>query len=382
VIAIRARRLFDGRDFQADRTVLVDGPRIIDVLPSHAAIPDARIIDLPDGLVLAPGYVDLQVNGGGGRMLNDAPTRDTIAAIADAHADMGSTTILPTLISGSWSTRRDLLACLGSDGLGHVEGPFFAPSRRGIHPAAAIAAPDEADLAQLSRPVMLTLAPDIVTPAQVARLVKAGAIVFIGHTEASYAQARAALDAGASGFTHLYNAMSQMTGRGPGAVGAALDHPSAYAGIIVDGHHVHPASIRIAFAALGPGRLFLVSDAMATAASMVRAFTLYGELIRLVDGRLTNADGTLAGAHLTLAEAVRNAVNLVGIAPKDALRMATATPAEVLRRPDLGRIGAGCSADLITLDENLFVQDVCRRGDAAALSDRGRRPEGQRKSRS
>jgi len=367
---IRAKRLFDGTGFQDDRDILIEDGRIAAIRPAGSA--DAH--ELPEGALLVPGYIDLQVNGGAGVMLNDAPTPASMRKIAHAHARVGTTTILPTLISG---TRLLLAATLaagraaieaaipGIAGL-HVEGPFLAPSRRGVHPAEAMTVPTEDDLATLCAPfpgcLLLTIAPEVVGSDAVARLVAAGVTVFAGHTDGSFEQVRAGLDAGITGFTHLYNAMSPLTGRGPGAVGAALDHPNAYAGIIADGLHVHAAAIRVALKCLGPDRLFLVSDAMATAASEAVEFELYGQKITLKDGRLTNEGGTLAGAHLTMAEAVQIAVRDIGIALPDALRMATHTPAEVLRRPDLGRLAKGAVADLVTLDAALKPIAVWRAG--------------------
>lgn len=210
--------------------------------------------------------------------------------------------------------------------------------------------------------VLLTLAPDTVDSKIVARLARAGIVVFAGHTDASYEQASDALAAGACGFTHLFNAMSQFASRAPGAVGAALAHRHAYAGIIVDSHHVHPAAVAAAFAAKSAARLFLVSDAMATAGSDISTFTLNGVVIHLKDGRLTDDAGTLAGAHLTMAEAVRNIVQLAGIPLVEALRMATATPAACVRLADRGRIEAGCRADLVALDRELNVIAVWQDG--------------------
>ena len=369
-LRLRAGRLFDGERFHEASDVPIEAGRIAALRPAGTG----AAFTLPEGALLVPGYVDLQVNGGGGEMLNDNPTAATLGRIARAHARAGSTTILPTLISG---TRPLLAATLlagrtalaanvpGVAGL-HLEGPFLAPVRRGIHPEAAMTVPTEDDLAALCAPfpgrLLLTLAPERVPPAVVARLVAAGVIVFAGHTDGSFAEIKAGLDAGISGFTHLYNAMSPLTVREPGAVGAALDSSTARAGIIADGLHVHAAAIRVALKCLGPARLFLVSDAMATAASETTSFELYGQTITLKDGRLTNSGGTLAGAHLTMAEAVQIAVRDIGIVPADALRMATRTPADAIGAADLGRIGKGAQADLVALDRALGVIAVWQDG--------------------
>jgi N-acetylglucosamine-6-phosphate deacetylase len=372
MIALRAARLFDGRNEHEDAVILIESGRIRGIAAD--APPGVPIEELHEDAILAPGYIDLQVNGGGGIMFNDETTPAGLAAIAAAHARTGTTAILPTLISSS----RDhlaraidaALAALEAETPGiaglHLEGPFLAPTRRGIHPAAAITPIAEADIQRLCAafpaPLLVTLAPDAVAPAHIATLARAGVIVFAGHTDATWDQARAGLDAGIRGATHLFNAMSPFQGRAPGMVGAILDDARAAAGIIADGHHVHPAALRIALNALGPERLFLVSDAMATAASAATGFTLAGEQIFLRDGRLTNAEGTLAGAHLTMAEAVRNMVAFTGCDWTTAVRMATATPAEILGLEDRGIIAVGARADLVVLDDDLQVMEVWQGG--------------------
>ncbi len=374
MIALAAARLFDGHALLGPRIVTLDGARIVAV--DGAAPSGAEVTNLPHDVVLAPGFVDLQVNGGGGVLFNDAPSADGLRRIAAAHARVGTTALLPTLISAPALLRRaatqavrDALAqrVPGICGL-HVEGPFIAPARRGIHDATNLTRPGEADIAELCvpfpAPLLLTVAPEIVTPTQIAALSAAGARVFLGHSDATLEQATAALRAGAVGFTHLFNAMSQLGARAPGMVGAALDDAQAASGIIVDGLHVHPAAIRLAFAAIGGARLFLISDAMPTVADDAGrdGFMLNGQRITLADGRLTDAAGTLAGAHLSMAEAVRNAVRLVGLPLAAALRMATATPADHIGLPDRGRIAAGARADLVALDGDLRVIAVWQGG--------------------
>ena len=372
--ALCASRLFDGTTLLHDHAVLFDGARIAAVVSRHAVPPGAEPTHIPEDHVLAPEFVDLQVNGGGGVLFNDTQDTATLRRIAAAHATAGTTTMLPTLISG---TRGQLHAALaaaraalaqdvpGVAGL-HLEGPFIAASRRGIHPQAAITTMTDNDLALLCADfpgsLLVTIAPETVPAEYIRRMAGAGATVFAGHTDATYDEAIAELAAGISGFTHLYNAMSGFVPRAPGAVGAALDRTNTFAGIIVDGHHVHAASVRIAFAAKGPDAMLLVSDAMATAASDHTSFTLNGEPIELRNGRLENDAGTLAGAHLTMADAVRNAVNLVGLPLEAALRMATHTPAMAIHLPDRGRIAPNCTADFITLDENLRVTNVWQLG--------------------
>jgi N-acetylglucosamine-6-phosphate deacetylase len=372
--ALHAGRLFDGTTLGAGRTVLFDGARIVALVAPDAVPAGAERVDLGQDHVLAPGFVDLQVNGGGGVLFNDAPDAATLRRIAGAHAQAGTTAILPTLISG---TRRQRLAALaavraaladGMDGIAglHLEGPFIAPARRGIHPAQVITAMTDDDLAGLTEPfpapLLITLAPEMVGAGHIRRLVESGAIVFAGHSDANYATAVAGFEAGISGVTHLYNAMSGFVARAPGMVGAALDRADAFAGIIVDGHHSHYAAVRIAFAAKGPDTLLLVSDAMATAASDRTGFVFNGERIHLHEGRLVNDAGTLAGAHLTLAEAVRNAVCHAGLPLEAVLRMATHTPARAIGLADRGRIAPGCFADFVVLDAGLGVAAVWQHG--------------------
>ena len=367
MIALRAARLFDGIAMRGPATVLIDGAHIVAILDDGAPPDGATLHILPADATLVPGFIDLQVNGGGGVLFNNAIDVDAVRAIAGAHASVGTTSILPTLISG---TRPQIDAALsaarkaveqkvpGMLGL-HIEGPFISPSRRGIHPATSVREMTDEDAELLGSSglstLLLTLAPERVSAARIGALATRAVTVFAGHTDATAYQARAGLHAGITGFTHLFNAMSQFGSRAPGAVGAALADPSAYAGIIVDGFHVDPISIAAAHAAIGPARLFLVSDAMATAASDTGEFDLNGATIRLRAGKLTDDSGTLAGAHLTMADAVRNAVDMVGLPLGDALRMATATPASCMGLRDRGRITPGCRADLVCLGNKLDI---------------------------
>lgn len=376
MIALTATQLFDGDSFRPHHAVLLDGAQIVAVLPIADLPSGTTRQDLPAGHVLAPGLIDIQVNGGGGLLFNDAPTPATLAAIAAAHLRAGSTSILPTLISGNPAQRTSALAAAraalaaatpGVAGL-HIEGPFISPARHGIHPLSAITLPSESDIDELCvpfpAPLLITLAPERVPAAVIARLIAAGRLVFAGHTDADYETLTAAFASGVRGATHLYNAMSPFAHRAPGAIGATLDCAAAYAGLIADGQHSHPAAVRLAFAAKGPARICLVSDAQPPAASDLTEFTLNGERIALRDGRLVNADGTLAGAHLTLAECVRHAVQAIGLPLRAALRMATATPAEAVGLTDRGRIAPGLRADLVSFDTNLAVRAVWHAGQA------------------
>lgn len=356
--ALRTSMLFDGIAMRGPATVLIENGRIAALLDAGAAPEGVAVETLDDGRMLAPGFIDLQVNGGGGVMFNDSCDADAIRIMAAAHARCGTTTILPTLISG---TRAQIAAAVaaGRGTLGvHIEGPFISLARRGIHPAANVTTMTDADVEMLGSAALVTLAPECVGAVHIGALASRGVRVFAGHTDATAAETLAGLRAGIVGFTHLFNAMSQFGSRAPGAVGAALADRAAYAGIIADGLHVDPVSIAAAYAALGPDRMFLVSDAMATAGSDVTAFMLNAMTIRLCDGKLTDDAGTLAGAHLTIASAVRNAVSMMGIVAADALRMATATPAAALGARDRGRVAPGCRADFVCLDRTLRVEAV------------------------
>lgn len=374
MIAIQTPQLFDGETLRGPRTVLIEAGRIAEIL-EHTP-PGVAVTVLPPGSVLAPGFVDVQVNGGGGVLFDGASDVAALRQIALAHIRLGTTGLLPTLISG---TRPDIAHAIetaraalqagvpGIAGL-HIEGPFISLPKRGIHPAANITAMTDADVAMLCggfpAPRLITVAPEAATPARIAALKAAGYTVFIGHSDAATEAAEALLAAGAFGFTHLYNAMSPLTSRAPGVVGAALASATAVASIIVDGLHVHPAAIRAAWQALGPARLFLISDAMPSVGDPAGGgFSLYGKAITLAAGRLTDAAGTLAGAHLTMREAVRDCVRLAGIPLADALRMATATPADAVGLHDHGRIRPGGRADLVALTPGLELAGVWLAGE-------------------
>ena len=332
-------------------------------LPDGAAVEAVR-----DGLTLCPGFIDLQVNGGGGVLLNDDPSVAGMAAIAAAHRALGTVAILPTLISGSVMQVGAALRAAATPPFGviglHLEGPHLAPARRGIHPAAAIRPLTQRDLEVLlgfPGRLLVTLAPERVPPTAISLLAEGGRAVFAGHTEADAATMTRALAAGLRGVTHLFNAMPGPTARAPGPAGTAMDDARCMAGIILDRLHVDPAMVRLAWRVMGPDRLFLVSDAMPTVGSEYSGFRLGGTEIRLAEGRLTGPDGTLAGAHLCLAEAVRSAV-AIGIPAADALRMATATPAACMGMIDRGRVAAGWRADLVALDAGLRVIGVWQGG--------------------
>ena len=368
---VNGKILLDG-GLVGGRALLVADGRIQGVVDDDRLPQDARRIDLEGGL-LAPGFIDLQVNGGGGVLLNDAPEPATIARIGKAHRRYGTTGFLPTLITTDRATMARAIAAVrraidgGMPGvLGiHLEGPHINPARKGVHDEAHIrplGGDDVALLTSLRRGrTLLTLAPECV-PARAIEALAREAIVLAGHTDGTCAQIRAGLAAGISGFTHLFNAMSQLGAREPGAVGAALTSDAA-CGLIVDGHHVHPASLRLAFAAK-PRGLFLVSDAMPPVGTAMAGFVLGGQWIEVRDGRCTTAEGRLAGSTLDMATAVRNAVQLAGIPLDEALRMASTRPADLLGERERGRIAPGVHADLVLLDEALQVRATWIGGEA------------------
>jgi N-acetylglucosamine-6-phosphate deacetylase len=372
--AIAGAEIFDGSKRRAQHAVIVDGTHILDVVPESVLSSDLPVQRLAGGL-LAPGFVDAQVNGGGGVLLNDAPTADGVRTMCDAHAKFGTTALLPTLITDSPAVTAKAVAsikqaiaghapgCLGI----HLEGPFLSPERRGAHDATLIRAMTEADVEEILslgiETVLTTVSPNRVAPAIIRRLVQGGVIVSLGHSDATYDQIMEAVDAGARGVTHLFNAMSPLTHRAPGLVGGALDAGELWCGLIADGHHVHPAAIGIALRAKRlPGRIFLVTDAMSTVGSDQQTITLNGRMVWRRNGALELEDGTLAGSDLDMMSAVRYLVQQVGVELGEALRMASTYPAEFLKRSELGRIAAGARADLVHIDDALQAKAVWRAG--------------------
>lgn len=363
---VGARVLTPG-GFEADLCVTVEGERIIAV----GGPPEGEIVGL-EGRLLVPGFVDLQVNGGGDVLLNDDPDAATMARIADAHLRFGTTSLMPTLISDQLEKAAAAIAALneteipGVIGL-HLEGPFLSPERKGLHDASVFRPMDEAAVALVSSlrrgRMILTVAPEVVPPATIARLTAGGVIVCAGHSAATYDQVRGALDAGLAGFTHLFNAMSPLESRAPGMVGAALEEPNAWCGVIVDNHHVHPAALKIAIAAKPPGSIILVTDAMPPVGGASDSFVFGGERITCRDGRCAN-DRTLAGSCLDMATAVRNTVRHLGVDLAEACRMASLYPARALGLDhQIGQIAPGFRADLVALNDRMEVERVWRGGE-------------------
>jgi N-acetylglucosamine-6-phosphate deacetylase len=368
MIVLSGARIFDGERFRDDHAVVVESKRIAAIVP-YSERPPGAVRDLGGGL-LAPGYIDVQVNGGGGVLFNEDPTPEGIARIAAAHRNHGTVGLLPTLVTDAPQVMAAAIAAtrearhLTPATLGiHLEGPFLDPHRKGAHELRYIRDIEPGDVETIADAncgaIILTLAPNRVGTEIIAELARRGVLVSLGHSEASYEVARAAVQVGARAFTHLFNAMSAPVGREPGMVGAALDLADAFVGLIADGHHVHEANLRIALAAKRRDRFMLISDAMPPAAGGPDQFDLQGRRVTRADGSLRLDDGTLAGSALTMDEAVRYAVNVVGLDLGDALAMASCVPAMFLRRDtELGRIAPGHLASLVHLDDDLRVLET------------------------
>jgi len=368
--AFLADALFDGSTLHSHHALLVRDGIVTGIAPATKLPANAQRINLGAG-TLAPGFVDLQVNGGGGVMFNDTPDVATLRRIASAHASLGTTALLPTLITDTPAQTAAAIAAAitaitqnvpGITGL-HLEGPHLSLARKGAHDPALIRPMTQTDLtllihaAQNLPSLMVTLAAETVTPEQIATLTKAGIIVSLGHSDADYDTCLRAVQAGARCTTHLFNAMSQLTSRAPGLVGATLTSGTQSAGLIADAVHVHPATIANALRAKqGPAEIFLVTDAMAPAGSDIDGFTLNGRRITRRDGRLTLADGTLAGADLDMAQALRVMTGPVALPLTQALSMATSAPARVLHRhPELGTLTPGAAANFTHLTPDLHL---------------------------
>ena len=358
--AVVASTVFDGEARHSDCAVVMEGSRIRGLLPRRDLPEGLAARVLPEGAWLAPGFIDIQVNGGGDALLNDDPSPAAMAEIARAHRKFGTTALLPTLITDKPEKMRAALtaaheaAATNPSILGiHLEGPFLSPEKPGVHNRALIRQPGEDDLEKLTAPragvTLVTLAPERMPPGFVARLAAAGIRVSLGHSMATYDETRAALAEGLTGFTHLFNAMRPLGSRDPGPVAAALETPGAFFGMIVDGVHVDPAMLRLALRGLA--HPMLVTDAMPPVGGSKAAFTLYGEEIAVHGGRCARADGTLAGSALDMASAVRNCVALLGVPLTQALRFASTEPARFLGLDaTLGRLAPGYRADLVAFD--------------------------------
>lgn len=367
--AIVNGQVFDGESLQQGLAVLIRDTRILSLVDAAQLPSDiSEVYDLQGG-TLVPGFIDLQVNGGGGVLFTAAPTVDSLRVIGAAHRHYGTTGFLPTLITTSFEVMRQAVAAVsqaiaegvpGVLGL-HLEGPFLNAQRKGIHDAQKFCSLDEEGFEIITAlntgTTLVTLAPELTSPAMIRRLVQAGVVVCAGHSAASYVQTREALAAGVSGFTHLYNAMTPLQSREPGMVGAALEDDASWFGIIADGYHIHPAAFRIAVAAKTTGGAVLVTDSMPTVGSPDKTFALDGETIVASNGRVTNAAGTLAGSDLDMLSAVNNATAFARIDWFEAVRMATLYPARALGlEGELGAVRPGYRANLVALDDQRHIR--------------------------
>jgi N-acetylglucosamine-6-phosphate deacetylase len=368
-IAYTGARIFDGETWWERSALVVNGDRIEGIIAADSPT-DAERVPLVGG-ILAPGFIDLQVNGGGGALFNIAPTIGTIETICSTFARFGTTACLPTLVTdtrevnaaavaaGIAAAQRGVRGFLGL----HLEGPHLSVARKGAHDPNLIRPMEEDDLLKLVEArsrlpnLMTTVAAETVTPNQITRLRDAGLVISIGHSDASYAVAKAAIEAGATMATHLFNAQSQLNNREPGLVGAVLDLP-IWAGLIADGIHVHPATIGIALRAKrGPGRIFLVTDAMSLTGTDEQSFELTGRTVYRKDGALRLADGTLAGADLTMIDAITFVHRTIGLPLEEALRMASLYPAMAIGVDrERGQLKPGARADLVHLGDDLDVR--------------------------
>lgn len=377
--ALVGARIFTGEIFLDNHAVIIADEKIAALVPV-AELDESIPQILLDGGVIAPGFIDLQVNGGGGAFFTNDTSVSAIQTMLDGHRPTGTTSLLPTLISDTLAVHQagvkavaDAVAAGIKGVLGvHVEGPFFDMARRGAHNERYIRKMEQVDIdwlvasvkAQHEFKVMLTLAPEHADVGQIKQLTSAGVVVCAGHTDGHYDDVVAALNEGLSGFTHLYNAMRPTTGREPGVVGAALEDKNSWCGIIIDTYHVHAASARIAYAAKPKGKMYLVTDAMSTVGSPEKSFQIYGETIYEKDGCLVNAEGKLAGSAIGMIDAVRLNTEWVGVALAESLRMASLYPAQFMQVDDyLGRVQAGFRADLVHFTDDYRVTHTWIAGD-------------------
>lgn len=350
-------QIFDGQTLQSGMALGISNGIVTELLPQENL--PSQVPRRPIAGVITPGYLDLQVNGGGDILLNNDPTATGMAGMATALRRFGTVGIMPTVITDAPAVlARAVDAAIAAKGLPgilglHIEGPHISLARRGTHAARFVRPLDDSTINHVARlraagiAVMITLAPEAVQPGQVRALVATGAVVSIGHSDTTSEQVRPLLDEGATCFTHLYNAMSPMLNRAPGVTGAAINS-TAYCGFICDGYHVSDEMLGLAIRARPvPDRMFLVSDCMSTIGGSDH-FELYGQQIRLLGGRLVNAEGSLAGAHVTMAEGVARLISVLQIAPEQALRMAVTNPARLIGA-DLARIQGRSVNDVLVL---------------------------------
>jgi N-acetylglucosamine-6-phosphate deacetylase len=375
--ALMNGRILIGEKLVSGLAVLISGGRIEAlVAPSDARCRYAGAVDLA-GQMLLPGFIDVQVNGGGGALFNDEPSAATIRTIGEAHRRFGTTGFLPTLISDDLGTIGRAIAAVQSSldegvpgvlGI-HIEGPFLNWARRGVHDPKHLRLLDTSVVSLLCRlragKTVLTLAPEMTTPDMIAELTAGGVLVSAGHSNATFAETTESIAHGLRGFTHLFNAMAPLAPRAPGIIGAALYDDATWCGIIVDGHHVDPVMLKLALRCKRHDRFMLVTDGMPPVGSAKPTFVLQGRTIRVVDGACRDENGTLAGTALDMASAVHNAVSSLGLDIVAAARMASEYPAEFLGLGDeLGRIAPGYRANLVLVDDDFKVRRTWIEGNA------------------
>jgi N-acetylglucosamine-6-phosphate deacetylase len=375
--AVAADYVFDGSAVHQDAAVVIGSTRVVAIVPRADVAKATPVRAMPDGVWLAPGFIDVQVNGGGDVLFNDQPTAEGIRAIGAAHRRFGTTSFLATLISDAAEKMKDALTAVqaaatkDSGVLGiHLEGPFLSPEKPGVHDARHFRKPTVEDDALILAPrpgvTVVTLAPEQVPEGFVRQLAQAGIRVSLGHSMATYVQTQAAIAEGLTGFTHLFNAMRPLESREPGPIAAALEAPGAFFGMIVDGIHVDPAMLRLALR--GAAQPMLVTDAMPPVGGQRSTFMLYGNEITVWNGRCLRQDGTLAGAALTMADAVRNCVEQLGVSLETALRFASANPARFLGLDnELGRLAPGYRADIVAfMPDTMDVVETWVAGESSA----------------
>ncbi|NQZ20995.1 MAG: N-acetylglucosamine-6-phosphate deacetylase [Colwellia sp.] len=364
-LRLHAKRIFDGQNYLDDQVIVITNG-IITAFDSDTSCVD----DVLDGLVV-PGFIDLQVNGGGGVLFNNSPSVDNLKTIIAAHSQFGTTGMLPTLITDKVEVMMQAADAMASAiaenvpgilGI-HFEGPHLSIAKKGTHAQEYIRPISDEEWAILERKdigqILVTLAPETVSINDIKRMVSLGIKVCLGHTNADYKTAQAAMDAGADGFTHLFNAMSPIQGREPGVTGCALLNDHASCGIIIDGHHVDYASVKLALKTKPTGKVFLVSDAMSTIGTDQTEFSFFDRTIYLKDGRLTSTTGELAGAALDMAQAVENTHLGVGLPLDESIRMATKYPANYINQSDVrGELTIEHQADLVVLNDDFKVQST------------------------
>jgi N-acetylglucosamine-6-phosphate deacetylase len=367
--AITGSKLFNGIDFIEHKALLIDDQHIAGIVNEDAIPTDFQIKKL-DGGILSPGFIDLQVNGGGGKLFNNSPDKESLNTIISAHQYFGTTSIMPTVISDSLNILQKCTDTISNEinnnhsllGI-HIEGPFFNVKYRGVHQKQYINTINASYLNLFETldkfPVMLTLAPECISIKQLKHLNSLGFKILAGHTDANYDQLEEAVKYGLDGFTHLFNAMGQISAREPGVVGSAFDFDETSASIIVDLHHVHPSLINLSFKQKPKGKLFFVSDSMATINHGEPSFELYDEVVSESNGRIINSEGKLAGSSITQIDAIKNAYQKCSIPLESAISMATLYPAEYLGVSDyIGQLKKGYRADLAHFDSNFHVQNV------------------------